>query len=192
MAMRATKLLLAGAALAGAISLSMPAKSAVTVIGTGFARACFENAQSGVVKDRGLDDCNRALTEEALSSRDRAATLVNRGILYMQAKNLAKAFNDYEAALRVKPDLAEAHVNRGIALVHMGGRDGEAVAAINRGLELNTSHPEIAYYTRGIANELLGNTRAAYNDYRQASTLKPDWADPKTQLERFKVVKTSG
>ncbi len=189
--MRTTALMLAGVAALGAMVAPRSADAAVTVIGSGFARLCYEAAEAGFVSDQGMDDCNRALAEEALTVRDRAATYVNRGILSMRAKSLPKALADYEAALKIKPDLAEAHVNRGIALVHVGGRDQEAVAALSRGLSLNTSHPEIAYYTRGIANEMLGNTRAAYNDYRQAAALKPDWAEPKTQLQRFTVVSKS-
>ena len=52
--------------------------------------------------------------------------------------------------------------------------------------------PEIAYYTRGIANEALGRTRAAYHDYRQAAALKPEWAEPKNQLKRFTIVGKAG
>jgi Flp pilus assembly protein TadD len=87
----------------------------------------------------------------------------------------------------VRPGLADAYINKGIALVNLG-RDEEAVAAISQGLELNTVRPEVAYYTRGVANEMLGNMRAAYNDYRQAAALKPEWQEPRTQLQRFAVV----
>lgn len=186
--MHMSKLALAGIMAASAILVSTSAGAAVTVIGSGFARLCYEHAEAGRASDEGVENCNRALSEQALTARDRAATFVNRGILAMRDKDLPKALADYEAALKVKPDLAEAHVNRGIALVHIGGRDEEAVAALSKGLSLNTSRPEIAYYTRGVANELLGNTRAAYNDYRQASVLKPDWAEPQAQLQRFTVV----
>jgi tetratricopeptide (TPR) repeat protein len=192
MAMRGSKLLLASIAVSGAMLVPTPADSAVTVIGSGFARLCYEYAEAGRFSERGVENCDRAFAEEALTARDRAATYVNRGILYMHGKDLARALSDYEAALKVKPGLAEAHVNRGIALVHLGGRDAEAVAAISQGIQLNTSRPEVAYYTRGIANELLGNTRAAYEDYRQAAALKPTWEDPKMQLQRFRVVKSDG
>jgi tetratricopeptide (TPR) repeat protein len=62
------------------------------------------------------------------------------------------------------------------------------VAAFNQGLKLNTVRPEIAYYSRGVAHEMLGNMRAAYEDYRQAAALKPEWQDPQTQLRRFSVI----
>ncbi len=108
----------------------------------------------------------------------------------MRAANADRAIADFDDALRINDQLAEAYVNKGIALVNLG-RDAEAVAAISRALELNIGQPEIAYYTRGVANEMLGNTRAAYYDYRQAATLKPEWQEPRTQLQRFSVIPKS-
>ena len=55
-------------------------------------------------------------------------------------------------------------------------------------LERNTNRPAIAHFGRAIANETLGNLAAAYRDYRMASELDPDWADPRTELPRFRVV----
>lgn len=190
--MRTTTLLLASAVFASALLIPAAALSAVSIIGTGFARVCYESAESGRSTDEGLDNCDRAIAEQALSVRDRAATHVNRGILYMRRKNIAAAIGDYENAIRFKADLAEAYVNKGIALVHLGGRDAEAVNLISQGLDLNPIRPEVAYYTRGVANEALGRTRAAYDDYRQAAALKPEWSEPHNQLKRFSVVGKQG
>ncbi|SEU38214.1 tetratricopeptide repeat protein [Stigmatella erecta] len=185
--MRMFKLLLGGAALVGAALGPGPAEAAAKVIGPGFGRICYEYARAGHASDAGLSACNQALSEQNLAPSDRAATLVNRGILHMYAKAHALALASYEQAQRVDPEQAEAYVNQGIALVNLG-RDAEAVAAVNRALELNTARPELAYYTRGIAHEMLGNDRAAFNDYRQAAALKPEWQEPHTQLRRFSVL----
>ena len=48
-----------------------------------------------------------------------------------------------------------------------------ALPLFTAALERNTSRPELAHYGRAIANETLGNTRAAYDDYRRASELRP-------------------
>lgn len=190
--MRSFKLLLSGAAFVGATLVSAPAEAAIKVIGSGDGRLCYEYAMAGHASERGLEYCDSALTAETLTPDDRAATYVNRGILQMHAKQHALALESYEAAIKVNPRLAEAYVNKGVALVNLG-RDAEAVAAISRALELNIGQPEIAYYTRGVANEMLGNTRAAYYDYRQAAALKPEWKEPQAQLQRFAVVpKTRG
>jgi predicted Zn-dependent protease len=78
-------------------------------------------------------------------------------------------------------------VNRGIALLHKGGVDREAVAALTRGLELRPMRPEVAYYTRAVAYEILGDARAAYEDYQAAAAARPGWEDPIEQLKRFSV-----
>ena len=183
--MRASKLLLVGVASVGAFLVPASAKAAFPLPTSHFPLRLPTSLQS-------ISDCDRALKEEALGVRDRAATYVNRGILHMRARRIAVALADYDNAIKVKPDLAEAYVNKGIALVHAGGRDSEAVNAITQGLQLNPIRPEVAYYTRGVAHEMLGNARAAYDDYRQAAALKPEWAEPKAQLKRFSVVGKPG
>lgn len=185
--MRRGTLLLVGVVLAGVTLVSPSAEASVKVIGSGFGRLCYESAKAGHASDSGVETCNRALADRTLSPEDRAATLVNRGILQMYAKQLEPAIASYEEALRLNPNLAEAYINKGVALVNLG-RDAEAVKAISQALELKTEQPEIAYYTRGVAHEMLGNMRAAYSDYRQAAALKPDWQEPQTQLLRFSVV----
>ncbi|MFN7175390.1 MAG: tetratricopeptide repeat protein [Thermaurantiacus sp.] len=164
-----------------------PASAAVTVIGGGLGKACFDAATFKRDTRSSIEVCNRALLEEAMSRRDRAATHVNRGIIHMQARDLDRAIADYDMALTIMPQLAEAHVNRGIAFLHRGGMDREAVAALTRGLQLNPMRPEVAYYSRAVANELLGNVRAAYEDYQAAAAARPGWEEPLEQLKRFTV-----
>lgn len=157
--MRRGTLLLVGVVLAGVTLVSPSAEASVKVLGSGFGRLCYEYAKAGHASDSGVETCNKALAERSLTPEDRA----------------------------LNPSLAEAYINKGVALVNLG-RDAEAVAAISEALKLNTEQPEIAYYTRGVAHEILGNMRAAYSDYRQAAALKPDWQEPQTQLMRFSVV----
>lgn len=180
-------LALSGAALVTASLWIMPAASSTMVVGSGNARECYLGAElrRSVRVARPL--CDRALADETLSQRDRAATHVNRGIVLMHARDLDGAITDFGEALRIEPLMAEAHVNRGIALLHRGGADGEAVAALTRGLELKPSRPEVAHYSRAIAHEILGNAREAYEDYAAAAALDPKWTDPAEQLKRFSV-----
>lgn len=179
---------LAGLMLAPALLLSAtPAMAAVSILGGGFGRDCYLAAEFKRETRASLAVCSQALEAESLSRRDRAATHVNRGIIHMQARDLIRAIADYEAAIRLEPKLAEAHVNLGIALLHLGGRDKDAVAALTRGIEMNPSRPEVAFYSRAVANELLGNVRAAYEDYQAAAAARPEWTEPAEQLKRFSV-----
>lgn len=174
-----------------ALALAAPSLAAVSILGSGTARACFDAADFGRNVSAGLEVCSRALDEPALLPRDRAATYVNRGILHMRGKNVDKAVKDFDTALRLEPELAEAYVNKGIAFVH-SKREKDAIPLLTMGLTLQPARPEVAYYTRGVAHELVGDAQSAYNDYQAALALKPDWNEPKEQLSRFSVVRSKG
>lgn len=175
--------------IAGLLAGASAGHAAVTTLGGGFGAACYEAAEFKRDTKPSLEICDRALYEEALNNRDRAATFVNRGIINMRARKLDMALKDYEAALKIDPNLAEAHVNRGIALLHIGNRDKDAIESLTQGLALSPSKPEVALYTRGVANELLGDVRRAYEDYSAAAAAAPGWNEPAEQLKRFSVEK---
>jgi len=151
--------------------------------------ACFDAAQQDRPSPRGIALCSRALGSRKLLPHDRAATLVNRGILFGRDRNFAAAIADYDAALAVDPDLAEAHINKGIALNALGGHAEAAIAELTQGLALHPANAAIAYYARGIADEMAGAVRDAYADYNQAARLAPDWEAPADELRRFAVVR---
>lgn len=180
--------LLAGAALAFA-GFALPASAAVIVLGNGDARECYQAAESKRDPAAGLRVCQRALDYEVLSVRDRAATLVNSGIVRMWGKDEARAIVDFDAALALKPRLSEAMVNKAVALVRMNGDRTQAIGLLDTALAANVQRPEVALYARGIAHELDGDLAAAFRDYTRAAALKPGWADPARQLARFTVVR---
>jgi tetratricopeptide (TPR) repeat protein len=161
--------------------------TASTIIGGGFGHDCYVAARTGNGAHSGLEACNHAIDLETMSLDERAATLVNRGIVRMQTRQLEAAIADFDAAIQARPATAEAYINKGIALFHLGGRDHDAIQLLTQGLERGPAQPEIAYYVRGIANEQIGETRSAYEDYSRAAALKPDWAEPIAQLQRFSV-----
>ena len=182
---------LAAAAAAFAALATGPARADVSVIGNGLAAECSGAAKAmsrnESVRAEAVQLCTLALDDEALSPHETAATLVNRGVLYLGGRDYDAALRDFDEALHIEPNLAEAHVNRGAAL--LGKRQDEAaVAEIDRGLALNTTEPEKAWFNRAVAKERLGDIRTAYVDYRKALELKPDWELPKAELARFRVV----
>ena len=73
------------------------------------------------------------------------------GIVAAQTKNYAHAAELIGKAIKVNPNVAIAHNNRGNALKDL--RDFEsAVASYNRAIALNPGYAE-AYYNRGVAFE---------------------------------------
>ncbi|MCH8684755.1 tetratricopeptide repeat protein [Pedomonas mirosovicensis] len=163
------------------------AVAGVTVLGTGKARACYEAAEGRDYTRETLTLCSEALSEETLSQRDRAATLVNRGIVKMGLKDVDGAVADYETALGAQKRMGEAYVNLGIAYMFQK-KDREALQALSQGLALNPAKAHVGYYTRAIVNELLGDVRSAYFDYQKAAELAPTWDEPRAQLQRFRVI----
>ncbi len=179
---------LSAAALLAALVWTGSAKAAATMLGGSTAgRDCYLAAELKRETRAGLATCTRALEDENLSRRDRAATLVNRGIIHMQARALDRASADYRAAIALEPELAEAHVNLGIAFLHRGGQDQVAVELLTRALRMKPERPEVALYTRAVAHEMLGNVREAYEDYTAAAAIAPQWKEPAEQLKRFSV-----
>jgi tetratricopeptide (TPR) repeat protein len=180
----------AGLALA-LISWKCPARADTTVIGGGFAEDCSKSAKAVAVNRPAhvdaLNECTLAIQNEVLGIHDLASTYVNRGVIYMAGRQYDAALKDFDSALMIERELPEAFVNRGAALIGMG-RDADGIAEINRGLALNPTDPERAYYNRALAEENLNDLKGAYYDYKKALELKPDWEMAKTQLARFTVV----
>ena len=173
---------------AAALLAATPAAGAVSVIGNSAARSCYLAAESrGAPSLEVLRFCDDALAREALTESELVATFVNRGILKARLGELDEAISDYDAALSRDPDEPEAYLNKGFALLHRSDSGNEAKPMFDTALAKKTRRPELAYYGRGVAHELGGQVRAAYQDYRQASRLDPKWRQPKLELARFRV-----
>jgi len=174
--------------LALAAGLPVPASAAVTVIGSSAARLCYEAAESPLsprIED--LSRCDVALTAEHLGRNDTVATHVNRGILRLRRGNIGLAVADFDDAISLDPSQPEAYLNKGAAMIREDDAE-QALGLFTMALERNTSRPDIAHYGRAIANEALGHVAQAYADFRRASELSPDWAQPRAELQRFRIV----
>lgn len=188
-----------------AVFAAQPAHAVVTVLGEGFAHECYLAADAvskgeiyvaPVLSDTLLDKspiqiCDMALEQGGVSIRDLAGTFVNRGVLRFLATDHAGALRDFDSAIRVDDDIAEAHANRGAALVALK-RYADSIPSITKGIELVSEEIEKCYFNRAIAYEEVGNVKGAYYDYLKASELRPDWEAPRAQLGRFKVVRRAG
>jgi Tfp pilus assembly protein PilF len=164
------------------------AQGAVTVFGgPGPAEDCYKAAKFGVGGPvAGIDICTRAIQMEVMTDHDMAGTYVNRGVIYMAAAQFSPAQHDFESAMKLAPKMGEAVVNHGGALIALK-RYADGIAEISRGLELNPSEPEKAYFNRGLAYESLDDLKSAYYDYSKAAELKPGWDEPRAELARFTV-----
>jgi tetratricopeptide (TPR) repeat protein len=170
----------------GAASVSTSAGASTLVLGGGLAKDCSTAAIDGRSDQKSILACTTALETENLSFRDRARTYVNRGVLQMRQRDFPNARSDFDAAAKIDPALGEAWVNRGAAYVGEE-RFSEGRQEIDKGLALGVKDPEKAWFNRGMANEGLGDLKAAYQDYSKAAELNPAWDAPKNELARFTV-----
>ena len=178
--------LMATAAAAAALMAGAGAHASVTVIGGGLAEACSKAALSGKADQRLESTCTEALDKEMLNSRDRAGTFVNRGVLEMRRMKWMDATRDFNEAIRIRPDMGEAYVNRGG--VQIGQHHyAESLPDLNKGLQLGVEEPAKVYFNRALAYEGLDDEKSAYFDYQKAVELNPDWDAPKNELVRFHV-----
>jgi tetratricopeptide (TPR) repeat protein len=183
------RMMSASLAVVGLMSLAPAAQAAVTVLGNGLSQVCFQTAEFGGNTKDGIAACNEALEQMALPIHDRAATYINRGILYARQDDVDSAMKDYDTGIGIDPAMGEGYIDRG-ALYIVLKRYDDALRDINKGISLNAQRLQIAYYDRAIVQEALGNVRAAYEDYKKATEIEPNFTLANQQLSRFKVIRT--
>jgi len=105
-----------------------------------------------------------------------------------QAGRLTEAVALYDRVLLLKPDLPEAHGNRGVALA-AAGRLGEAELAHRRAIALKPDFAD-AYNNLGIVLCERGAHADAEAALRRAAKLKPNW--PQCHLNLAVALKSQG
>ena len=90
----------------------------------------------------------------------------NRGVAWANKGNLDNAIADYNEAIRLDPNNADAYYNRGIAWGRKGNLDN-AIADYNEVIRLNPNFAD-AYYNRGIIKLKKLNLIGAGADFARA------------------------
>lgn len=176
------------AGLALAIAPLAASHSTSLSVGKPKMNSCYESAEMGRHDGRALMECDLALRHEMLTMDERSATLVNRGILWILANNIGRAKQDFDAALIIDPMQPEAWLGRGI-VEWRAGNSQAVFEPLDRAIQLRPRRLAVAYYVRGLANEVQGDLKAAYADLQMARALDPKWREPAMQLQRYRVVR---
>jgi len=170
------------------LTLSVEASAQVVVMGNSEARSCYQSALTDPNgRNSSIKHCKTALSDGGLSPKDRAATYVNQGILQMRSGDFTEAMEAYDKAIKIKPSLAEAHINRGACLIYLG-RAEEAIPVLTSAIEAEDDHKADALYNRAIAYDRMGEIKSAYLDFKKALELRPNWEPALDALTRFQVV----
>ena len=166
---------------------TFPARAqTVVTLGKGYAHDCFVYAKAGTDPFDGVNVCDQALKEEVLTTKDRAATYDNRGVMLDMLGKTDKAADDFHTASALNETLGDPHVNLGSMLIKQR-RYPEAMAEINKGLDLGMSFPHIGYYDRAIAEEMMGSYKASYYDFKKVLEIEPNYGPATERLKDFIV-----
>ena len=86
-----------------------------------------------------------------------------------------------EAAIRIRPDFVDSHINLGNLLDDLG-RLPEAIARYREALALNPANP-LLRYNLALALERGGAGEEAIGHYREALRLDPAFSQARLRLE---------
>ena len=173
-----------------ALALTPTSFAQVTVIGSGLGKDCYMAVKYAKTSLRKTEDiCTKALTAGHLNMENRAATLVNRGIVRMRDGRYDAALRDYASAERLGNDNGPLYLNRGAAQIYKK-QYSDALDSLDKAIELDTQDLFAAYYNRGIAKENTGDIQGAYYDFRKSLELNPEFENAEWQLSRFTVTES--
>ena len=118
---------------------------------------------------------NESLWRDTLAKNPGAwAAWSNLGLVLAKAGKLPEAIADFEEALRIEPDYAEAHNNLAHALSRVG-RIQDAIRHYEQALQINP-YWAVAHNNLGNALRRVGRVDEAISQYEQAVRLDPELA----------------
>lgn len=167
--------------------IAQPASAQITVIGNGIAKDCYyavKHTKGARASD--LKTCKKALEDLSLARKDRAATHVNIGILYMRDRRYDKSMGHFDTAKRLTENVPEIYINMGANYIYSGEYE-RAISVLNQGIELGTDKMPEALFNRAMAYDNLKQYTKAYKDLRAALKLREDWAPALLAIENYDV-----
>jgi class 3 adenylate cyclase/predicted negative regulator of RcsB-dependent stress response len=121
------------------------------------------------LRDKGNPDAAIASYDRSIELNPSAEAYNHRGVAYFDKGEYARAIDDYNEALRLKPSDADALNNRAWTRYKSGDLNA-ALQDANRAISLDGTKAYI-WDTRGHINEQRGARSAAISDYRKALDL---------------------
>jgi len=135
----------------------------------------YYNEKSSVLSELKRYDEGLAAINQAINLAPRAAWYVNRGSLYYNQQKYELALSDWNKAIDINPNFADAYYNRG--LLYSDQQKYElALADYNKAINLNPNFAD-AYNNRGNLYKNLQKYELALSDYSKAIDINPNFAD---------------
>jgi len=117
-----------------------------------------------------LTACSNVIQDPGTSNSNKAYSWLRRGYALRELGQPGQAVTEFDQALGLYPNYAEAHLGRGLALTDVNRLD-DAEQALTNSVNLNPDLAE-AYNNRGIVRGRLSKLEQAIEDYTQAIRLK--------------------
>ncbi len=175
----------AGLSLTAFLFVVPASASSVTVYGTNNdAHSCYKAAQYERATRKNILACDDALESADLFKRDRAAVLVNRGILHKVNDDIEAAWDDYKAALKINPKLPEARANRG-NLYFLAGYFDKAIADYDSALDFGIKNQAPARLNKAMALGWLGRHSEARAGFEDVIVRYPEWPLARDNYQRY-------
>ncbi len=99
--------------------------------------------------DQTIQGCDAVIRWARETPRDTGTAFYNRGLAHAAKGRIDRAIDDYNQAIRLRPDLADAYNNRGLAW-RLKGDAARALRDFDETLRLNPGDVD-ALYNRGLA-----------------------------------------
>ncbi len=101
-------------------------------------------------------------------------SFINRGVAFRDKRDVSREIEDYDAAIRLRPDYALApYYNRGIALGDKGDLEG-AIRDYVEAIRLRPDYPD-AFINLGNAQRAKGDLEGALQNLTEAIRLRSDY-----------------
>lgn len=134
-----------------------PGSAAVDPAPSAAPDACFSAARD---LKADLAACDVLINGSDADVHTLAATHNNRGLVLESMGMYEEALADFDAALKLEPDLAPARVNRANALFALA-RYSEALAGYDDALATMTTNRHVALFNKALTLRALGNVEQA-------------------------------
>ncbi len=121
--------------------------------------------------DQTIAACSQLIASGKVTGNSLAIVYNNRGVGYLDKRQLDDAVADFSQALRADPNYVPALLDRAVAYLHKGQGD-LAIADYTQALHLDPKNAD-AYYNRGLVNQNMGRDDDAIADYTQSIRLNP-------------------
>jgi lipoprotein NlpI len=125
--------------------------------------------------DLAIGACTAIIQSGAETTHNLAVAFNNRGHAYDRKGDNDRAIQDFDQAIRLRPDYALAFFNRGVAYGDKKEYD-QAIRDYDQAIRLKPDFAE-AFGNRGRDYNIKGDHDRAIQDLNQALRLKPDFVD---------------